>query len=259
MAAHYPWSGNQPSLQNSEEILDIHGMYMETGQDAYRDLLGQKLKFVARDMLGLNMDVFLGVYPPGREREDVCGSWGDVPFDLAGVRQSERYHVFMDKYSGYPMELSVHDERPHAFHYGFAAIHDGRAASTYLHVDPCTGEITDDQTLLLGCSDPGWYHFSATEALLVRASLGSDEFCKILLEPWAEDLYRYAEKSREKMDSFKDPRDRDKARMLAKLAYGAARGQSNLFMQETHQAYLDSYGPLPAGFADLFREYEIRR
>ena len=89
--------------------------------------------------------------------------------------------------------------------------------------------------------------------------MGSDEFCKIPLEPWAEDLYRYAEKSREKMDSFKDPRDRDKARVLAKLAYGAACGQSNLFMQETHQAYLDSYGPFQAGFADLFREYEIRR
>lgn len=156
------------------------------------------------------------------------------------------------------MEFSVYDERPHSFHYGFAAIHDGEAASMYLHVDPCTGEITDDQTLLLTCSEPGWYHFYTTEAVRVMSSLGSDEFCKIPLDPWQEDLYRYAEKSREKLDGIKDPWEHDKARVLAKLAYGAARGQSNLFMKHLHQAYLDSYGPLPAGFADLFREYEIR-
>lgn len=102
-AAYYPWSGDRPSPRDAGEILAIYDLYMETGQDAYVDMLGQKLKFVARDMLGLEVEeVFLSVHPPGREREDVCGSFGDVPFDLAKVRQAERYQVFMGKYSGYP-------------------------------------------------------------------------------------------------------------------------------------------------------------
>ena len=39
--------------QDADKILIIHSLYVETGQGAHRDLLGQKMKFVARDMLGL--------------------------------------------------------------------------------------------------------------------------------------------------------------------------------------------------------------
>ena len=90
------------------------------------------------------------------------------------VRDVERYGMFMEKYSTYPIEMHLNGERPTlGFHYGFVATSgDGRYASTFFHVDPCTDVVTDAEGYLLACRDEeNDYFFSTTNQDDINASL----------------------------------------------------------------------------------------
>ena len=56
--------------------------------------------------------------------------------------------MFAEKYSDYPMELNLQDERwsESSFHYGLIAeSDDGRTALTFFHANSCTNQIADSK------------------------------------------------------------------------------------------------------------------
>ena len=160
----HPWQ--DPSVKDGEMLLALYEaaeMYRNGEQDAkageQEEMFEQKLTEVARGLLGVEIsstfvDAFISGIPDWEDRSgQICGSASDIPAHLAEILDVEWYGAFMEKYSAYPIELILHDERPKlGFHYGFiAALEDGKYASTYLHVDPCTGTVTDAEGYLLTC------------------------------------------------------------------------------------------------------------
>ena len=153
-----PASMADPSVKDGEMLLALYEtaeMYKNNGQDVkageQEEMFRQKLAEVARSLLGVKIsstfvDAFISGIPDWEDQSgQICGSAGDIPAHLAKVRDVEWYTTFMEKYSIYPIELVLHDERPKlGFHYGFIATSgDEKYASTYLHVDPCAGTVTD--------------------------------------------------------------------------------------------------------------------
>ncbi len=272
-----------PSVKDGEVLLAFYEtaeMYRDGGQDAkavgQEEMFEQKLADVAQSLLGVEVssafaDYFISGIPNWGDVQSgqICGSAGDIPAHLAKVRDAERYVAFMEKYSAYPIEIMLHDERPKlGFHYGFiAASGDGKYASTYLHVDPCTGTVTDGEHYLLTCRDEeSGYFFSTTNQRDIIASLQLEDFCVIPIDQWRQSLYDYAYETSEKSDRhFKEkgfPDDHEefvaflseieRLDALISLANAAASDSfTDDAMQEKIQKYRDAYGSLPDDFLKL--------
>ena len=156
-----------PSVKDGEILRALDEtakMYRNGGQDAkaeeQEEMFQNKLAEVARGMLGVEISsvyaelFFSGPMDPTWNPGQVCGSAGDIPAHLAKVRDAEWYVAFMEKYSAYPIEMHLNDERPFGFHYGFVAESgDESHALTYFHVDTCTSRVTDPESYLLRCFD----------------------------------------------------------------------------------------------------------
>ena len=188
------------------------------------------------------------------------------------MRDVEWYKTFMEKYSIYPIELVLHDEWPKlGFHYGFIATSgDEKYASTYLHVDPCAGTVTDAEGYLLTCRDgEGEYVFSTTNQNRITASLNLEDFCVIPINPWHQSFYDYANEISEKyrrnveergsVDNYDDYvafwHEGERLDALTDLAYTVASDNfADDVIQEKIQGYRDAYGALPDEFLKLLED-----
>ena len=271
-----------PSVKDGEMLLALYEaaeMYRNGGQDAkageQEEMFEQKLTEVARGLLGVEIsstfvDAFISGIPDWEDRSgQICGSASDIPAHLAEILDVEWYGAFMEKYSAYPIELILHDERPKlGFHYGFiAALEDGKYASTYLHVDPCTGTVTDAEGYLLTCRDEeSGYFFSTKNQSNIAASLQLEDSCVTPIGQWRQSLYDYADKISGEvyrhdeegvdMDDYDDYvahwREVERLRALENLAYYAASDSfTDGAMQEKVQKYRDIHGALPDDFLNL--------
>ena len=76
----------------------------------------------------------------GGESFPACGTADNIPAHLHGIRRAGLFQAFIEKYSEYPITLSLQDEqgsRP-PFYYGFSAVSgDGNFASIYFRADTC--------------------------------------------------------------------------------------------------------------------------
>ena len=271
-----------PSVKDGEMLLALYEsaeMYRNGGQGAraeeQEEMFRHKLAEVAQSLLGVEVsstftDYFVSGIPDWEDRSgQICGSASDIPAHLAKVHGVEWYGAFMEKYSIYPIELVLHDERPKlGFHYGFiAASGDEKYASTYLHVDPCTGTVTDAESYLLTCrNEESGYFFSTKNQSDIAASLKLEDFCVIPIGQWRQSLYDYADKISGKvyrhdeggvdMDDYDDYvahwREVERLRALENLAYYAASDSfTDDAMQEKIQKYRDIHGALPDDFLNL--------
>ena len=271
-----------PSVKDGEMLLALYEtaeMYRNGGQDAkageQEEMFQNKLAEVASRLLDVEVssvyaDLFFpGPLDPTRHPGQICGSAGDIPVHLAKVRDAERYKTFMKKYSVYPIELVLHDERPKlGFHYGFiAASGDEKYAFTHLHVDPCSGVVTDAEGYLLTCRDErSGYVFSTTNQDDVNASLKLGDFCVIPIGQWRQSLYDYANEISERIhrhfeeeepvDNYDDYmalwHEMERLDALTDLAYAVASDNfADDAIQEKIQEYRDAYGALPDEFLKL--------
>ena len=274
-----------PSVKDGETLRALYEaaeMYRNGGQDAkageQEEMFRQKLAEVAHGLLGVEISSTFADYfisgPPDLEGQSgqICGSAGDIPVHLAKVRDAERYKTFMKKYSVYPIELVLHDERPKlGFHYGFiAASGDEKYAFTHLHVDPCTGVVTDSAGYLLTCHDEeSDYFFSTTNQDDINASLKLGDFCVIPIGQWRQSLYDYAKEVSERshrhfvgegpVDNYDDYvafwHEGERLDALTGLAYAVASDNfADDAIQEKIQEYRDAYGDLPDEFLKLLED-----
>ena len=273
-----------PSVKDGEMLLALYEtakMYRNDGQDAkageQEEMFQNKLAEVARGMLGVEISsvyaelFFSGPLDPTWNPGQVCGSASDIPAHLAKVRDVERYGMFMEKYSTYPIEMHLNDERPFGFHYGFVAMSgDGRYASTFFHVDPCTDVVTDSAGYLLTCRDEeSGYFFSTTNQDDINASLKLGDFCVIPIGQWRQSLYDYAKEVSERshrhfegegpVDNYDDyvafGHEEERLDALTDLAYAVASDNfADDIIQEKIQEYRDAYGALPGEFLKLLED-----
>ena len=279
-----PASLKDPSAKDGEVLLALYEaaeMYRNGGQDAkageQEEMFQNKAAEVASRLLDVEVssvyaDLFFpGPLDPTRHPGQICGSAGDIPTHLAKVRDVERYVAFMEKYSAYPIEMHLNDERPFGFHYGFVAMSgDGRYASTFFHVDPCTDVVTDSAGYLLTCRDErSGYFFSTTNQDDINASLKLGDFCVIPIGQWRQSLYDYAkevfEEARRHFEGGGPVDDSEAFRAfwhegerldaLTDLAYAVASDNfADDAIQKKIQEYRDAYGALPGEFLKLLED-----
>ncbi len=271
-----------PSVKDGEILLALYEtaeMYRNGGQDAkveeQEEMFQNKLADVARGMLGVeisSVDAELFFPGPWDRPGQICGSAGDIPVHLAKVRDAERYKVFMKKYSVYPIELGLNDERPTlGFHYGFtAASGDGKYAYIDLHVDPCAGTVTGADGYQLTCRDEeSGYFFSTDNQDDINASLKLVDFCVIPIGQWRQSLYDYANEVSERshrhfeeeepVDNYDDYvalwHEEERLGALRGLAYAVASDNfADDAIQEKIQEYRDAYGALPDDLLKLLED-----
>ena len=270
-----------PSVKDGEILRALDEtakMYRNGGQDAkaeeQEEMFQNKLAEVARGMLGVEISsVYAELFFPGPQDRpgQICGSAGDIPVHLAKVRDAEWYVAFMEKYSAYPIEMHLNDERPFGFHYGFVAMSgDGRYASAFFHMDPCTDVVTDSAGYLLTCRDERSGHvFSTTNQDDINASLKLEDFCVIPIGQWRQSFYDYANEVSEKRhlileemgsaDGYDEYvaywHEGERLDALTDLAYVVASDSfADNIIQEKIQEYRDAYGVLPDEFLKLLED-----
>lgn len=218
-------SSSKSNLERNAEILSeinkqaiIHQRNNEQEKfDEQTALMQENLKKIASDSLGINItmsDVFVSYFPlvegskveilKDRESFQVCDIVENIPIHLQEIRKAKMFQIFAEKYSEYPIELFLLDERRNnaSFHYGLIATSDdGKSALTYFHADSCTNEITDFDNYYLSCRDMKQdYFFSTKNYDDIFASLNHEEFCIIPLDDWRQSVYDYRKTLSDKMD-----------------------------------------------------------
>ena len=269
-----------PSVKDGEMLLALYEaaeMYRNSGQDAktveQEGMFQNKVEEVASHVPDVEVSsvyaelFFRGPMDPTWNPGQVCGSAGDIPVHLAKVRDAEWYAAFMEKYSAYPIEMHLNDERPRfGFHYGFLAMsEDGGHAYTHFHVDTCTGEVIDPASYFLSCYDKGsGYSYDSREYGTTAARLELEDFCVIPVSPWRQSVYDHFKEFRDDLDRYLEAVGRprsdgpplvpEEARLdnLESLAYAI---YHNYMVDEDIQGnilhYCREYGPLPEDFTTL--------
>ena len=278
---------DQP-VRDGEMLLAMYEaaeMYRSSGQDAkaweQEGMFQNKAAEVASRVLNVEVSsvyaelFFGGPMDPTWNLGQVCGSAGDIPAHLAKVRDTEWYVAFMEKYSAYQIEMHLNDERPRfGFHYGFVTMSgDGGIASTYFHVDTCTGEVTDPASYLLNCYDKGRGSYESRDYDSTAASLELEDFCVIPVSPWRQSVYDHLEEFEEDLDRYleevgrprsdeRPPLVPEEARLdrLKGLAYAI---YHNYMVDEDIQGnilhFCREHGPLPEDFAALIESGKPER
>jgi len=254
--------------------------------DQSKTSMQEKLKEVSLDSMGLEItDVELldGHYPfwdaHNRIAEhdwvspSICDFAQDIPLHMQKISQTDNFQKFAKKYSSYPIELLIMDERSSIsnIHYGLTATNnENQHASTYFHLDSCTNEITDKESYFLGCSDEkNNYQFSTFNPDDVISSYLSGHFCKIELDTWRQSLYEYSRTLYEKQRHLETQLLSDVVDQESHLNFmsemnklGNLRNlvgrtiQGNLdeqSIQENIQQYENKYGSIPEELSELIR------
>ena len=171
-------------------------------------LMQQKQKEIASHYLEINIDkIYLkeNYNFPFRDASEiisldipsqkpVCDIPPKIPIHLQTIQNSDLFLRFSEKYSQYPITFEMSDERigNSWVHYALIATSEDEnfTASTFFHVDSCTGEILEEYNL--NCRDI--IQNDSIRAITkneVISSLEDDEFCTIYFEPWKQALYDY--------------------------------------------------------------------
>ena len=183
--------------------------------DESKILMQEKLKEISLDYLEIkisDMTFLEGQYPfldvkYMAEKFDlnpssICAFEQNIPLHMQKISQTDNFQRFAKKYSSYPLELIIMDERTNIsnIHYGLIATNDkNQRASTYFHLDTCTNEISDKKPYYLNCFDKNNdYRFTTFNYDDVIASYSNGHFCKIELDSWRQSLYDYSKTLQEK-------------------------------------------------------------
>jgi len=148
--------------EQSKKYLDDVPKFNES-----KDLMQEKIKDIATDSLGIDIamsDIHNSYFPikkgsqiditGTKESFQICDVVENIPIHLQEIRKSRMFQMFAKKYSAYPIELFLQDERMHnsEFHYGLIATSGNeKSALTYFHANSCTNEITDLDDYFLSC------------------------------------------------------------------------------------------------------------
>ena len=142
---------------------------------------------------------------PGFEQTPMCDIPEKIPAHLEIIRDSEMFQMFAKKYSQYPLSIEISDERRHLsiIHYTISATtEDGHHASTYFHIDSCTGE-NNPAYYNLHCNDTTKNDFKHAFLLEnIVDSLDDDSFCTITFKDWQENLFEYSDRISKESESI---------------------------------------------------------
>ena len=183
--------------------------------NASKTSMQEKIKEVSLEYMGLKVsyvELLDSQYPfwaaqDRMEEHDwvlssICDFEYGIPLHLQKISQTDNFQKFAKKYSSYPIELIIMDERNEIsnIHYGLIATNnENQHASTYFHLDSCTNEITDKEPYFLHCSDENNdYQFTTFNHDDVISSYSNGYFCKIELDAWRQSLYEYSKTLYEK-------------------------------------------------------------
>ena len=183
--------------------------------DESKKLMQEKLKEVSLDYLEIKISevtLLEGQYPFwdvkyrvdrfDLEPSSICAFEKNMPLHLQKISQIDNFQRFAKKYSSYPLELIIMDERNNIsnIHYGLIATNDkNQSASTYFHLDTCTNEISDKEPYHLYCFDENDdYKFGTFNKDDILSSFSNSSFCKIELDSWRQSLYDYSKTLQEK-------------------------------------------------------------
>ena len=173
-----------------------------------KKLMQERLEKISSQTLGLNLfidelyDSFFPFVdgteikiPEDKEQIEICNIVENFPMHFEKIKDAKMFKMFAEKYSEYPIELNLQDERrlQSLFHYGLIAKSgDGRSALTYFHIDSCTNEITDSDDYFLSChNDQIREVFGTKNRNDILASLNHEDFCIIPLDDWRQSVYEY--------------------------------------------------------------------
>ena len=249
-----------------------------------KKLMHEKLKEISLDYLEIkisNMTLLEEQYPFwdvqyrvdkfDLEPSSICAFEKNMPLHLQKISQTDNFQIFAKKYSSYPLELIIMDERNDIsnIHYGLIATNDkNQRASTYFHLDSCTNEITDKEPYYLRCFDENNdYNFSTFNNDDIISSYSNGHFCKIELDPWRQSLYDYSKTLQEKrrqlqtesMTGIVDQEsggrfisEMDKLGKLGNLVGAMVHGEfDGKVVQEKIRQYEKQYGSLPEELLEL--------
>lgn len=203
----------------------------------------------------------------------VCDITPKIPAHLEQIQDTEMFSLFIEKYRGYPIEIFIQDERnfESTVHYSIVApTRDGNhSASTWFHINSCNDEMSVPYNL--SCNDRQNRDIVHTRYKNeIIASLESDEFCKIQMEPWREDLHKYSKqisqqvrKHLENLETIADQPDNYEPMMefhnemqrfdlLGDIINEAMKGKTEESrLSEMIKQYNDSFGELPSDLVKL--------
>lgn len=183
--------------------------------NATKKQMQEKIKEISLDFMGLkvyNVELLEGYYPFQNatyweerfdlEPQSVCDFEKKIPLHMKIIPQTENFKIFTKKYATYKLELSIQDERSNQsdIHYGLIATNNAnQSASTYFHINSCTGEITDREPYFLHCYDGNNdYRFATFNSDDIISSYSNGHFCKIELDSWRQSAYDYSKTLNEK-------------------------------------------------------------
>lgn len=184
-----------------------------------KKLMHEKLEKLSSQTLGQNIfidDLYDSFFPfvdgddikirEDKKQIEICNIAENFPLHFEKIKNAKMFQMFAQKYSEYPIELSLQDERRNqsSFHYGLIAkSDDGRSALTFFHVNSCTHEIIDLNDYYLSChNDPKHEVFGTKNRQDILASLNHTDFCTIPLDDWRQSVYDYGRKLAEKEEKY---------------------------------------------------------
>ncbi|MGD2107523.1 MAG: hypothetical protein PVH93_07945 [Nitrosopumilaceae archaeon] len=184
-----------------------------------KKLMHERLETISSQTLRLNIfidDLYDSLFPfadgseikipEDKEQIEICNIAENLPLHFEKIKNARMFKMFAEKYSEYPIELSLQDERRNnsSFHFGLIAkSDDGRYALTYFHVNSCTNEIIDADDYFLSCHNDQIHEvFGTKNRGYVLASLNHTDFCTIPLDDWHQSLYDYGRKLSEKEEQY---------------------------------------------------------
>ena len=296
-------SENITITKNDAEILDKINMEAtiqknNNNQQKFHEqaaLMEEKIRHIASDSLEMNITtVVVDLYDPetgiggnnfpfrdsseieiskDKEPFPICNIPEKIPIHLKKFLDEPTFAMFAKKYSEYSTELVIMDERKSEsqVHYGITAkSKDGLfTASTTFHVNTCTDEIMEDfHYLFCRNVENNEMHQSLNQDDIV-ASLQSEEFCVIPLDPWRNSIHEFGKKVQEKRLEFfgdslesdnpeniqKDWVERERLDSLRHLTFLIVNnGLESDITQETIKEYNKKFGKLPDKLLKLIEQ-----
>jgi hypothetical protein len=212
--------------------------------------------------------------PEDKEQIEICNIVENFPMHFEKIKDAKMFKMFAEKYSEYPIELSLQDERRinSLFHYGFIAKSgDGRSALTYFHVNSCTNEVTDSDDYFLSChNDQIREVFGTKNRSDLLASLNHEDFCIIPLDDWRQSVYEYGKtlsaKEEKYIQQLENAKHDDETVRTLQIEMHQIGKLHNLvvmmvsgttdekIIQEKILEYKKTYGSLPEEFLELLEK-----